>query len=380
MTVGKMLRYYGGLEDTLYRAMTYLDRADLIRVNPDLVTRSSNPVDIGRILDGLSKDVNLLPGDELRVLALAEVRFLEKTVQIAGRVKRPGEYRLTEGMTLTDLVLAAGGYTKDAWTKEAEIARVLKRTTRGDSLVQIIHAKLPELLDTSRAAIEVIESDVGQYLLEDKDQVFVRPDPNYRLQETVTILGEVMYPGTYALASPKARISTIVERAGGLRPTAYARAGQLDRNGVRFRTNFEEALSNPGGIFDALLHPGDRIVIGRAPNSVEVLGEVNNPGRYSFVRGRDLKFYIENAGGLTDSADYALVSYPEGFVEQAHFTFLLGDNPTIPDGSAIVVKKVIPEPPEPVTTDKQTSTFDFIKDVVAVVVSSLTMVVLASKL
>ncbi len=380
MTVSNMLRSVGGQEDSVFRANTFLDRADLVRLNEDLVTRRTIQLDIAKILAGEEKDIPLIQGDELRVYALGEIKFLDKKIQIYGHVKRPGEYRLIEKMTLTDLILQAGGFTEDAWTNQAEVARVMNTEMKNDSLVRILFSDMPNLFDATRTPIEILSSSkASSFVLQDKDQVFIRPNPNYRLQEQVTVAGEVKFPGAYALWEPRERISDVVRRAGGLKKTGYARGGQLIRGTTRFRTNIEEALHDERGTYDAILHPGDQVVIQRTPNSVEVLGEVNNPGKYSFVEGKSMKFYLDIAGGKTDSAYYALITLPEGFVEKYGFGWF-SSNPSIPDGSMIYVVKLKPEPPEPVLKDKTTSTFDFVKDMLAIIVSSVTVIVLAKRL
>jgi protein involved in polysaccharide export with SLBB domain len=151
------------------------------------------------------------------------------------------------------------------------------------------------------------------------------------------------------------------------------------RNNERQRTNIEEALNNEGGKYDAIMFPGDLVVIPRFPNTVAVTGEVNNPGKYSFVEGKSLNFYIDLAGGRTDSADFALISFPEGFVEKSSKSWLFGSNPDIPDGSSIRLAKIPPKPPE--IAEKEGRTFyDFFKDSLAIVVSAVTVIVLASKL
>ena len=82
------------------------------------------------------------------------------------------------------------------------------------------------------------------------------------------------------------------------------------------------------------------------PNSVRVSGEVNNPGLLSYIEGDNMWNYIDRAGGLTDSSNYALVQFPSGNVEKHGFGWFRG-NPTVDDGSSIVVTKVPPPPPPP---------------------------------
>ena len=93
--------------------------------------------------------------------------------------------------------------------------------------------------------------------------------------------------------------------------------------------------------------------------------------------GENLKFYISRAGGLKDSADYVLISYPEGYVMRAN-TGWLSVGPTIPDGSSIFVTKVIPEPPP--ETGSKTNFYDMTKDVLALTATTVTILVLIQQL
>jgi protein involved in polysaccharide export with SLBB domain len=112
---------------------------------------------------------------------------------------------------------------------------------------------------------------------------------------------------------------------------------------------------------------------------VQIAGEVVNPGIYGFVDGKDLSYYVDMAGGTTDSADFAIIHYPEGLSERANFGLFRLD-PDIPDGSSIVVHKIKPPPPEPVEKEKGPSFYDVTKEVFAIMASALTIVVMANQL
>ena len=378
MTISKILLNYVGLEDSVFRANTFLDRGDIFRLNDDLISRRRIEFNPASLLEGKTPDITIIPGDEIRIYGLNEITLLNPTVQIFGSVKNPGTFNLTRGMTLTDLLLLAGGYTEEAWAVKAEIARVIRGEHQGDSVSKILFAELPDLFDTTRSAISVLSSKAGSFFLNDKDQVYIRPDPDYNLQKLVSVIGEVNHAGTYALSLSRERLSDIIARAGGLKKDGYARGGQLMRDGERMRINIKEALDNEKGKYDAILRPGDQIIIPRYPNTVRIAGEVNNPGAYSFVEGQSMSFYIDLAGGLTDSTDFALVTFPEGYIEKSSLGWF-GNDPDIPDGSTIYVTKIKPEPPKPPEKEGK-STFDFVKDMLAIVVSSVTIIVLASKL
>ena len=102
----------------------------------------------------------------------------------------------------------------------------------------------------------------------------------------------------------------------------------MTRDGQRVNVDFERALRKPGGDYDIVLHAGDMVSIPKNPNSVRVSGEVNNPGILSYIKGDNMWNYIDRAGGVTDSANYALVRFPSGNVERHGLGWLFYGNPT----------------------------------------------------
>ncbi|MBI2404266.1 MAG: SLBB domain-containing protein, partial [Gemmatimonadetes bacterium] len=157
-------------------------------------------------------------------------RFREsRTVSIGGIVNRPDSYGFWNGMTLRDLVMLSGGLRDGAYLDSAEVARLPADRSGGRLAVTLkvpldstyllerdstTYPRLPGLPSRARGAPEVT--------LEPFDHVTILRQPGFELQRTVTIAGEVRFPGTYALTRKDERVSDLVRRAGGLLPTAYA--------------------------------------------------------------------------------------------------------------------------------------------------------------
>ena len=283
-------------------------------------------------------------------------------------------------MSVLDLLVQAGGYTEDAWPEQAEISRIERKGVGRDSLMHLIKVSIPDLFDPDNLTpVKIAEYRKTSFPLQHRDQVFIRSNPNYIFQQSVTLDGEVEHPGSYVLSKLNEYLSDVIKRAGGIKKAGYPEAGKLIRRGSRMRIDISKAIDDPEGNDDIILQPIDTIAIPKQPFAVQVSGEVNNPGLFSYVDGKSTWFYLKSSGGITDSADFILVTYPTGIVEQVGTHWWSG-NPKIPDGSSIVVTKVKPEPPEPITTGPKTTTFDFVKDMLAVVVSAVTVIVLAQKL
>jgi protein involved in polysaccharide export with SLBB domain len=369
-----------GLTDTLYKKDVLMETADLIRLNQDGFTTRIVPFNLENLILNKSGDTLLLPGDRIVIYPRTAIEERERTVDVFGSVKKPGQYKLSANMTLVDLLLQAGGYTEDAFDVTAEVARVTRNGLGKDSLVQTIFASIPDYFDVDAVNPQQLAAmRLNSFPLKHRDQVFIRPNPAYVYQNYVTIAGEVQFPGKYALNVNNERISHLIKRAGGLKPNGYLRGGRLVRDGVTIRTNIELALMDDEGPEDIVLKPGDVVSIPRETGTVMVLGNVNNPGTYGHADNKSFSYYIDAAGDKLDSTDYAVVTYPEGMSSRVNFGWFRS-NPEIPDGSTIIVYREKPPLPEPVTTDRQTTTYEFIKDMLAIVVSSVTIIVLASKL
>jgi len=193
----------------LPQVSTFRERADLIRTRPDETTEII-PVNLAKIESGeTSADIELKDRDVLRVYTVAEAdaEWGRRWVTIAGAVQRPDRYPRQENMTLKDLIFAAGGLLPEA-ASEAEIAR-----PQGDRTI-ILKSDLDALFQSGDERQNV--------LLQNQDHVLVKTRNEYvTTPATVTLSGEFRFPGTYALSGKRERLSTILQRAGGVTPEAF---------------------------------------------------------------------------------------------------------------------------------------------------------------
>jgi len=271
-------------------------------------------------------------------------------VAIAGMVNKPGRYPWREGMTLRDLVLLARGPKVGAYLKEAEIAS-LPADRSGGQLAQTIRVPLDStyLLERDSAGryfgppgLTFAASGAHDVTLKPYDNVLILRQPDFELQRTVFLTGEVRFPGTYSLISKNERISDLINRAGGLTPQAYpdgirfVRAvGQVGRIDV----DLARALKDPSSAQDIALQPEDSIDIPEYEPSVKVSGAVNSPGSVLWHKGNSLDFYLGAAGGPSYRADKGRVSvkYANGEVRTRHRTFVFSSDPTPGPGSEVFV-------------------------------------------
>ncbi|MEX2526754.1 MAG: SLBB domain-containing protein [Gemmatimonadota bacterium] len=188
---------------------------------------------------GVMPDPEVSPEDRLHVVASRDL-VENQVVRISGWVRNPGEYVFSRGMTLTDLVLLAGGLREGAFPDHAEISRAIRSVTRSPVLSVREYVPLPEgLLEPSPAGPSLdAQHPAVVFRLQGNDQVFIRRAPGYQAQELVTITGEVELPGEYPLEARGERLLDLLERSGGLTSEAFADGVQVWR--VRDRGEFRE--------------------------------------------------------------------------------------------------------------------------------------------
>ena len=271
-------------------------------------------------------------------------------VEIAGMVNKAGRYPWRQGMTLRDLIMLARGPQLGAYLTNVEIARLPADRSRA------------QLADTIRAPIDSTylfeQSQVGRYvgppgpaftgsgapevLLQPFDNVLVLKQPDFELQRTVQVRGEVRFPGTYSLRSKNERLMDLLDRAGGLSAQAYP-------NGIRFYRSEDSSgrvaidlgkvLKNRNDKDNIILTAGDSLFIPAYQPIVRVEGSVNSPRSVTYVSGEGLDYYLNAAGGVAYQGDKkrVFVQQPNGHVRAVHKRgFLLGTSKPIPEPGAVV--------------------------------------------
>ncbi len=330
MKISDLVRAAGGLYPD-----AYLDRAYLVRTSAALA-RSIRPFNLGKALQGDPEDD--LPLEQLDSVAVASVWDIHDrhTVTVSGSVRKPGAYEYLNGMTVMDLIFRAGGLQESAYKEEAEVSRVDSTTIATTQAAKIF--RVPISGDYAVGAPDTT------FQLQKNDQVFVRAIPEWQLQENVSITGEVKYPGVYSLNSRDERLSSVIERAGGLNPAAYPRAARFTRakdGAGRIAVRVDEAVKGKKR-WDLVLEDGDAIYIPTEPRTVKVVGEVGFAASVLYDGGKKLDYYVAQAGGYTDRSDKGRtrVIQPSGRVELARSFW--GDPK--PEAGALVLVPM--KPPE----------------------------------
>jgi polysaccharide biosynthesis/export protein len=293
-TLADALRMAGGLKPD-----SYLGRVLISRLRTDS-TRELLSAPLLSLDGNTAAPILLLEDDEVTVFAMTEFRA-DLHVSLSGAVRLPGRYPYRQGMTMRDLVLMAGGLLPSASLIEAEIARLPERRVEG-RLAETFRVPLDSTFLVAQGDLGNVSADVT---LQPYDNVLILQQPDWQLQWSVALTGEVRFPGVYALTSKNERILDVINRAGGLTSAAYPSGVQFVRGAERARVGVELAsvLKNAGDRDNLLLQDRDSIHIPRYNALVNVTGAVNSPMSVPYEPGKSLDHYIRAAGGTKREAD-----------------------------------------------------------------------------
>jgi len=292
----------------------------------------------------------------------------ERLVSVMGEVLRPGTYPLATGMRASDLLCAAHGLTRKAYGLGAELSRV-QRSLDADNTVEhtiLDSASLLTLCDRSRqsAAGKIIDNagqqpnyydDYANPVLNPMDQLVFAEKAGWVERASVTLSGEVVRPGVYAIDRDET-LCEVMLRAGGATEDAYIFGAEFTRRSVRdmqqetldelhdqlddlmielsLSQGFQKDSKSPsefgskqdymktirqleraqatgrmvvnlsqlkkcGNKYDVALEDGDTLTVPRTPNYVQVAGQVYVPTSHMYNDDRKIADYVDLSGGPT---------------------------------------------------------------------------------
>jgi protein involved in polysaccharide export with SLBB domain len=387
-----------------FKQDAFLNRIIITRLKDDL-TKENISVNYNDIVSGKTPDITLQREDEIRVYSGLEL--LENyTVRIQGEINLKsgetaaapttgstgvsevptkgttlvttiGSFPYVKNMTVEDLILKAGGLKESAATGRIEVIRRKKNIGQDDPAK--INSTIGEKFNFSINSNLNMDANASKFILEPFDEVFVRASPNYEKQQFVSIEGQTIFPGVYALERKDERLSDIIKRAGGLNSQAYPVGATLIRkfkisqqeadrkkaqlsdlsdvsSGVSVKVeevkveseesigmDLVKALEDPGSSADMLLQDGDVLRIPKEPQTVRMQGEVLYPTSTRYLNGVSFKHYIAEAGGFTElsARKRSYVVYANGSVDRTRKLLgIFNVYPRIEPGAEIVVPRM----------------------------------------
>jgi protein involved in polysaccharide export with SLBB domain len=300
-------------------------------------------------------------------------------VWVLDEVRDPGSYMAAQDITLAEMIQTAGGLLRQADLSSVEVTSTAIDPLSGTSR-------------TVRTAYRGNIEDLRRVVVLPLDVIRLRPVFSDRDDGRVTITGQVRYPGSFDITRGE-RLSSVLERAGGLTPESYpygaiftrqraaiaesegnvreARAieSQLttlavsptaeDRSRVSFLTGLAQQLREAPALgrimvtadpavlsvrpeLDIIMEPGDTLYIPKRPSTVTVSGEVLNNGSFQYQAGLEVRDYLQLAGGTTQEADGGriFVVLPDGSAQLARRSWVSFSSASmIPPGSTIIVPR-----------------------------------------
>ena len=322
--------------------------------------------------------------------------FQEKLfVEVRGAVKNPQKLVYDKSLTLTDLLLKAGGLTIDAASNKVDIFRLL------------IQDNIPTqvLINSVTIDRQLDPKGLGAISLEPYDIVVVRKVPDFELIRTVSIQGEVMYPGEYPITKKRETIAEVIAKAGGITDEAYLFNSTITRsynNVGRITIDFKKALKRKRNKkHNIVLQESDVIFIGKkqdivligiiGTNAQEFLtGDLlDNKSKIAspHFSGKRAGFYIkEYAGGFDKDAkrSQTYVKDLDGRLKKTRNFLLFRVHRKVKNGSEIVISGKKANKIEERKNRKQEKSKVNIKDTVTemltIIISAFTVITLANRL
>ena len=288
-----------------------------------------------------------------------------------------GSFPYVKNMTVEDLIQKAGGLKESAATGRIEVIRRKKNIGKDDP--SQINSTIGEKFNFPINGDLSLNETSSKFVLEPFDEVFVRSSPNYEKQQFVSVEGQVIFPGVYALERKDERISDLMKRVGGLNAQAYPAGATLIRKfkisqqeADRKRKQFNDlsdnnadvsvrvdevkeeseesigielvkAMDNVGTPTDMLMQDGDIIRIPKEPQTVRMQGEVLYPTSTRYLDGMPFKHYISESGGFTDQSarKRSYIVYANGSVDRTRKLLgLFNIYPKVEPGAEIIVPRL----------------------------------------
>ncbi len=385
--------YEGLKNETIFDLISYAggnkpNSSDIIGVKrivqPSANVNGSKKIENFYISFDSSKTKNISDGDLITVKAMTED---VNEVEIVGRVKRPGKYYFFPEMRISDLIELSGGMNDTTYNLSMYDDAQLVRREPKRRYERVIPIKLSELDKADNKK---------NILLQNLDKLVVHENSDFFSQENVKIFGEVKIPGSYPLISDGETLNSIIFRSGGMTQKALSNGVEIYRDSRYFNNemffsnqnnsdsddlNFGNTTINSTNRESAKIRvawqnlniklmPGDSIIVKESTGSVNVAGEVYNPGLIEYQKNKSLNYYINSSGGLTPQGNKKdiIVVYANGVIVPKRWY----GTPRIEDGSTIIVNTKPLQEPFDIT--------QFATNWTSIISSVVTAVVLAKQL
>ncbi|MDO9185588.1 MAG: SLBB domain-containing protein [Bacteroidia bacterium] len=347
-------------------------RAYVIRLNPDF-SKKYIPFNLKEVIENPNSPNNIKLQNLDIIKIFSKSYFKDEFVfSVIGAVRSPGDYTYGDGITLKDALYLAGGLKKEAAKNRIEISRAVDFVSSSGVLTPI-----RTIIKTIQVADDFkIDKTSEGFIIQPYDQILVRTEPNFELQQNIVLQGEVMYPGVYPLLNKNERVTDVIQRAGGFTQYAFPEGATLSR--TEFETGFlffklQDVMKDSGSKYNYILRGGDAIIIPKVDQLIQISGLINYPDISTlkqisapYTSGKSVRYYVKNYGlGFDKKADRkkAYVLEAGGYVKKTKTFLFIKFYPKVAKGAVVVVpQKIVNEKrqkkeSEPINWNKQIEGF-----------------------
>ena len=355
---------------------TYLPRAYIFRGGGDSTNIKASRVEVN-LSDITKNDTSSVYNVELfandQVLLFNSNQFADKQyVEIFGEVRKEGKVNKYGGMTLQDLIYLSGGIKQSAEFGRIEIASIVDIDS-AKGMQQPTRTVLRTVKLSPNLELDSVSKNIE---LRPYDQIYVRKNPTFELQQLVQINGLVQYSGPYPRLSKYERISSYIQRAGGIKENADLSGAILYRKKTQFfrenvtakvasltdsvgsivldsvKTSLGDVANEPVSIdlyralkyknskYDIILQEGDVIFVPEINPFVNVKGVVQSPLKLTFDKEHsNVGYYIDKAGGfgIRPWRKRIFVTYANGKSRRTKNIFFIHFYPRVKEGTTVTV-------------------------------------------
>ena len=352
---------------------TFLNRAYIFRGAGDSTNLQSDKLEVN-LTDINNNDINspnnvlLMPNDVVQLFGSYE--FADQVyVDVFGEVRKVGRFRKYGGMTLEDLLYLSGGLKPSAEYGRLEISSIVdvdsaKQGLKPTRTVVNSYAIKPNLK---------IDSAAAKIILKPYDQVFVRKNPTFELQQNIELRGLIQYPGLYPRLNKYEKISSYINRAGGIKDNAnlggavlYRRKTENFRESVVMQPKYDsigniifdslemkkldqpvsidlyKALKYKNSKYDIVLQENDFVFVPEINPFVTVQGRVQSPLKIAFDKEHtNVPYYIDKAGGfgIRPWRRRVFVTYANGRSKRTKNFLFFHFYPQVEEGALVTIPK-----------------------------------------
>ena len=313
----------------------FLTKASLVRQKEDL-TKEYISFNLKAALNGEVGSNMILQKEDI-VMVFYNQELLDRyNLSITGEVRKPGTFSYIKGMNLYDLLLESEFFT-DLAASDVTIFRNKKNV--------VYDANDKEKIITFNISLDPKNPEqAAGFLMEPQDHVVVRRIVTFETPQMVYVSGEILYPGGYAIVKKEEHVLDFITRAGGVSSEADKDAINVIRNKLVIPIDWKLISKEPNSTSNLIIEAGDNIVIPNKKSTVIISGAVMFETEVPFSEGKNVKYYIKNAGGASEKGwmKKIYIVHSNGSASASGSVFGIRKYPKVFAGSKIIV----PEKPE----------------------------------